>query len=100
MIKRRSSLFTKIVLVSIAALFLGCASTRKFVPPPPVPEDKINVPERPAEIETHIMWDGFKRQMIQPGGDLFDLSRWMRKLVSAPKEAQNVNAFDEVDNSS
>lgn len=78
----------------------GCASSRRFIPPPPLPDDRTDVPVCPEEVDTDILWDGFQRQMIQPGADLFDFSRWMRKAVGAPKEALNANALDEVDNSS
>lgn len=90
----------RIILLFFVAAIIGCAGSKQFVPPPPVPDDRQNVPTRPEELETHIMWDGFKRQMVQPGADLFDFSRWLRKLSGSSKEALNLNAFDEVDNSS
>ncbi len=78
----------------------GCSGSRRFVPPPNLQDDRAHVPVCPHNIETEILWDGFKRQMIQPGADLLDFSRWIRKVTGSSKEAFNANAFDEVANSS
>lgn len=79
---------------------LGCSSSRRFTPPLDLPDDRSHVPVCPKEVDTHILWDGFKRQMIQPSADLFDFSRWIRKATGSSKEAFNANEFDEVENSS
>ncbi len=100
MMKMRTA-FVVCVLALITTLnVFGCASSRRFVPPPQVPDDRAHIPVCPKEIEAHIMWDGFKRQMIQPGADLLDFSRWLRKATGNSKEAYNLNAFDEIENSS
>lgn len=87
-------------VLCIGLCAVSCASSRRFVPPPELPDDRVHVPDCPEETETHILWDGFQRQMIQPGADLLDISRWLRKAAGASKEAYNTNAFDEVKNSS
>lgn len=92
-----NTIFTILV---VGQLMLGCAGVRKFAPPPPIPDDRSHVPDMPEGTDTHIMWNGFKRQMVQPGADAMDLSRWFRKLTGSSKEAYNVNAFGEVPNSS
>lgn len=78
----------------------GCSTSRHFVPSIELPDDRAHVAVCPRIVDSPIMWDGFKRQMIQPGADLFDISRWLRKIAGSSKEALNANAFDEVDNSS
>lgn len=100
MTKRARTQWGALLCVCVLLSANGCASSHKFVPPRQWPDDRAHVANCPKETDTHILWDGFQRQMIQPGADVFDLSRWFRKLVGASKEAYNTNAFDDVDNSS
>lgn len=88
--------FSLLVWVGIA----GCSSSHRFVPPPELPDDRTHVPNCPENTDTHILWDGFQRQMVQPGVDLLDFSRWIRKATGSSKEAFNASALDEVVNSS
>lgn len=100
----RQSIKSHIVFELVAFLILmmlasGCSSSSRFVPPAPLPDDTRNI-SRPDESDTQIMWDGFQRQMIQPGDDFVDMGQHIRRLFGAKREAMNVNAFDDVVNSS
>ncbi|MBL0060831.1 MAG: hypothetical protein IPP40_04920 [bacterium] len=100
MTSRLSFYLSWVVSICFWISIAGCSSSRRFVPPPDLPDDHTHVPACPQNVETEILWDGFKRQMVQPGADLFDFSRWIRKATGCSKEAFNANAYDEVANSS
>lgn len=100
MILRIGNFILILWFISIGLGIAGCATTTRFIPPTPLPDDRAHLPVCPEDTETHILWDGYKRQMVQPGADLFDISRWFRKALGIPKEAMNADAFDEVRNSS
>ncbi len=100
MTNRRANYMMSAIFVCLWLSLTGCSSSHRFVPPQDLPDDREHVPVCPENLETHILWDGFQRQMVQPGADALDFSRWIRKAVGAPKEALNADAFDEVANSS
>jgi len=77
----------------------GCGGHRAFVPPPPIPDDRQYIPE-PEEFEYSEVADAFDMIISNQLEQSLDLSRQMRKLTDHPKQAYNVNALDEVPNSS
>ena len=83
------------VLISLIA---GCGAG-KFQAPEPIPGDQRRGPE-PEFQEINIPSNAFNRQVTTQFKQSLDLSRQMRKLAGRPKEALNVNAFDEVTASS
>lgn len=76
-----------------------CSSSGQYRIPDPLPDDRNNIPE-PAYREINIAADAFKQTVDRQIGILFDFSRHVRALAHNPKQAKNVNAFDEVANSS
>lgn len=80
-------------------LMIACSGTRYFVPPPEIPDDRQNIPE-PEERDYNYVSDGFDQQFSNQLEQSFDLSRQFRHLAGKPKQALNVDAFDEVGNSS
>jgi hypothetical protein len=77
----------------------GCGSTGTPHIPDPIPRDDRDIPP-PKKQKIHILADGFDKQVARPVERAFDLSRQFRKLTGNRKEAVNVDAFDEVTNSS
>ncbi len=86
--------------ILLAILALGCGSNRAlFRPPPPVPDDRANVPQpRVYDINTYA--DYFYRQVRLQVRQSLDLTRQWRHLSGNRPEALNTDAFDEVPNSS
>jgi hypothetical protein len=83
----------------LSAAVIGCAASRNFVPPPPVPDDRRPIAE-PEEREYRLQEEYINRQLTDEIGDALDLSRQLRNLAGKPKQALNVDAFGEVANSS
>ncbi|UCF04699.1 MAG: hypothetical protein JSV33_12345 [bacterium] len=83
----------------LACILAGCGGTGRFVPPPPFPDDREDIPE-PSVREYHITADLFDKQFTEQIEQTFDFSRQARNLFGKRKEAFNVDAFDEVPNSS
>lgn len=84
----------------LAALLLtACGGSRPFVPPPQVPDDRVPVPA-PEYRSIDIPADVVEKQFFDQIEQMLDFSRGFRKLTGNPKEAYNVDAFDEVPNSS
>ncbi|UCG50438.1 MAG: hypothetical protein JSW58_09490 [Candidatus Latescibacterota bacterium] len=86
------------VVFVVLALLAGCSNTG-FNVPDPVPDDRRDIPP-PNKQKIHILADGFDKQISRQFGQMFDNSRNLRKLFGKPKQAMNVNAFDEIDDSS
>ncbi|NIW47137.1 MAG: hypothetical protein GWN30_21025, partial [Gammaproteobacteria bacterium] len=82
----------------IAGSLINCSSTR-FKIPPSVPDDRRPVPQpRPRKI--NLARDVFEKQFFDQLQQFLDISRHYRKISGDNKQAYNVNAFDEVANSS
>jgi len=87
-------------LILIAAIWVtGCGGSRQFVPPPPLPDDRRHIPE-PEFRKYNYVADAFDKQFTDQLEQSMDLSRQFRHLFGKPKPAYNVDAFDEVPNSS
>jgi hypothetical protein len=86
-------------VLALAAVVAGCANPGKLHVADPVPDDRNNIPE-PKNRKIYIVADGFDQQFSRRAQRGFDLSRHLRSLASNPKQSFNVDAFDEVPNSS
>ena len=95
-IKRTSHLLL-ILLISIS--ILKCSGSSKFVVPGPIPKDTRNIPQ-PKYKKSNYMKDGFNKQFTYQIAQSLDFSRQLRHVFGKPRQALNVNAFDEVQNSS
>ena len=78
---------------------LACSSSHRFIAPAPMQDDRRDCPQ-PESVTINAYAEYFNKQVSQQVEESFDLSRQLRNLFSKRKEALNVNAFDEVDNSS
>jgi hypothetical protein len=61
--------------------------------------DMEDIPE-PKERSSNYYDDFFKGQILEGAKQRLDVPRWIRQLAGNPKEASNVNALDEVPDSS
>ena len=90
---------TFLILPVFCYLFIYCSSSKQFIAKAPIPDDRQHIDEPKVRnynwVEDHIDMQ-FTEQLDQS----FDLSRQLRNLFNQPKEAYNVNNFDEVENSS
>lgn len=91
-------LVTVVLFVALLACVTSCSKST-YAPPPPLPEDTRHIPE-PKESGYNNIEYLFDRQFTEQLDQTFDLSRLCRKLVGSPKQAYNIDAFDEVPNSS
>lgn len=80
-------------------VFIACSGGKYFKVPDPIPSDMQSVPE-PKSQHINIPADVFDRQIMEQVEQSFDLSRQFRNLTGNRKQAYNINAMDEVDNSS
>ncbi len=96
---RKSKAIIFIAIISVLAGFIAGCGAGKFQTPDPIPDDRRPGPE-PEEQEINIEANAFNRQVVSQIEQCLDLARQIRKLIGRPKEALNVNAFDEVDDSS
>lgn len=90
---------TPILPIAAVMLFAGCAGVDPFRPPAPLPEDRRDI-ARPEEQHVSIVGELVENQVIRQVEQMFDLSRAARALTGRRREAMNVDAFDEVANSS
>lgn len=90
-----STVLVTILLISV----LGCAGSKLYRPPDPIPDDRQHIAE-PVEREYVIVKDFVEKSITMQIEQSFTLSRQLRHLTGNPKQALNVNGFDEVANSS
>jgi hypothetical protein len=99
-IQVKKMLFAGLLLSFMAsACLMGCSGSRPFVPPPPLPDDRQHIPEPRVRKYNHLK-DGFNKQFTMQTEQALDVARQLRHLFGKPKQALNVDAFDEVPNSS
>lgn len=90
-----------IVLCLVAQFTASCGSRPKFTPEQPywVDDDRVSYSE-PDSRDLSLIWFTADRTAFQQALELADLERDFRILFGSRKEAQNVNSFDEIPNSS
>lgn len=93
----RTSIQTLFISLLVVA---GCSSSRVFTPPLPIPDDRSTIEKPSGNEEPNDITDALNSQLVDQGTQAFDLSRQLRNLFGAPKEAMNINAMDEVDDCS
>ncbi|MBI4473527.1 MAG: hypothetical protein HY646_12730 [Acidobacteria bacterium] len=82
------------------ALFLTTLLTLSSLPPLIWEDDDRKTIPEPKEREIAVSYDFIVGSMARPIAQILYIPRHVRKLTTDPKEAQNVNAVDEVPNSS
>ncbi len=103
LIFKRYLILTLVVLVLAPVIILsatGCSSQRTFIVPDPIPDDRHPVPAPEQRSTFNDFADFIDKQFILQGEQLLDFSQTARTVSGKPKQALNVNAFDEVQNSS
>jgi len=88
-----------IFLIIFLVVILSCSHKKLFVFPEPIPDDRKPVSE-PKNRDVNIARDVIEKQFFDQMEQSFDLSRQIRNIFGKPKQAYNINAFDEVENSS
>jgi hypothetical protein len=88
-----------IIILLAAGFIVSCTSGHRFVPPVEPPNDQKPIPQ-PHSREVNLAQDNVEKILTETIVNIFDLSRHYRKISGNPKQAMNVNAFDEVYNSS
>ena len=83
-----------------SGIFSGCSGRNQFIPPPGIPDDTNHVTLQPESRKIPVIYDGIDKVSFQQIRESLDFSRQLRHLAGKPKQALNINAFDEVDNSS
>ena len=89
-----------LTITAICSILIGCGSYKQFVPPEQLPGDRRNIPQPKERSSFNDFSDAFDKQFVLQGEQFLDLSRHLRHVSDNPKEAYNINAFDEVPNSS
>jgi hypothetical protein len=87
------------IIIFASTVILGCSSSSKFKPAPPIPDDRQPVPE-PKSQKINIVADIIAKQFADQIEQSLDLSRQLRNVSGRRKQAYNVNSFGEVPNSS
>lgn len=92
---------TECALLTAAVLLVGacsCGSYRaEFTPADPYwkDDDTRDIPE-PKERDPSLAWDSAERTAFRQADELLNLDRSFRKIGGRPKQAWNINSFDEV----
>ncbi|MBX3305386.1 MAG: hypothetical protein KF751_04960 [Nitrospira sp.] len=105
-VERSLSLFAQLVLVGCVLATVGCSNI-PAVDRPIVrqADDRHPIPEPQEEVEGQwALWDGTDKMIFYRIGQLFNLGRSFRTVgtwigLADPMEAQNIDAFDEVPDS-
>lgn len=96
----RSSVMRSFIVAAIWSVIAGCGGRTLFVPPPLIPDDTNHVDRCPESIKIPVLYDSIDKVVFQQIRESLDFSRQLRNIAGHPKQAFNVNAFDEIDNSS
>ena len=86
-------------LCFLIVLFSSCGTSHRFVVPDPPPDDRKPV-LMPEARDLNLAEDNVEKIATMTTQRFFDLSRHFRSLAGSPRQAFNVDAFDEVYNSS
>ena len=85
-------------IVFIFFIGVGCSNSHKFIIQNPPPNDERRVLQ-PEERDINLAVDNVNKLATEPTKRFFDLSNHFRKLFGSPKQAMNVDPYDEVYNS-
>jgi len=88
-----------LIIVAAAAAVAFHVETRAAMDVLWVDFDMKNIPE-PKERDADLYDNFFHEQMFEEGKQILDVPRWVRTVAGHPKAAINVNAVDEVPDSS
>lgn len=95
----RTAIWMPVALALITSA--GCSSGKRFAYLPPITEEKDNKDiSQPEFKEVDLYEDALENIAGRPIKDFGNLSGHLRKLANKHKQAKNVNALDEVPNSS
>ena len=89
-----------IIVAATLSIIAGCSGRNLFVPPPGMPDDTNHVDRQPESRKIPLVYDAIDKVVFQQIRESLDFSRQLRNLTGRPKQAFNVDAFDEIDNSS
>ncbi|HEX05051.1 MAG TPA: hypothetical protein ENH10_07855 [Bacteroidetes bacterium] len=89
-----------ILALLITLLILPSVLAEVYTPPPPLPSDTNSITKPEFRGQEDDFADAIDMEFIMSLRNTLDISRQIRWLTGNPKQAQNVNAWDEVDNSS
>ena len=89
------------LMLTLAALFamVSCTSNSYFKPPETIPDDRQKIP-KPKPVKINIGADIIDKQFSLQLEQSLDLSRQLRNITGRRKQAMNINAWDEVPDSS
>ncbi|MCG8603631.1 hypothetical protein MJD09_01345 [bacterium] len=90
----------RFIVIVLLFLPLACSGYKPFRAPEPLWDDREHLNEIPEEREIDLLEYSFDRQIPDQIEQGFDLSRQFRNVLGKRKQAFNVDAFDEVANSS
>ena len=85
-------------MVLLVSSLFGCSARTMSDIQYPIPDDRMNIPE-PQEQEINIAKEALHKQFVMQVQKIFEPSIFIRKITGKPKQAMNVDAFDEVPNS-
>ena len=94
-----TGLIQLILFALLMNVTVSCSGSRQFVSPHQLPDDRKHIPEPKFRKYNHVT-DGFDKQFTYQLKQSLDISRQLRHLFGKPKQAYNIDAFDEVLNSS
>ncbi|NNE44080.1 MAG: hypothetical protein HKN12_07710, partial [Gemmatimonadetes bacterium] len=88
-------------VVAFSVVAAGCGPSREMLLAGPLPDlnDREPIPEPPA-AQPNQYYDFVDRSVFRQIHSWFDLPRHGRWIIGVPKQANNVDAYDEVPNSS
>ena len=93
--------FARILSFCLAALtgLSGCAGYSRYQPPRILPDDRRDIAEPRINAAT-VAQNIFEYEVVLPTASLFDFSRHIRSLAGKKRQALNVDAWGEVQDSS
>ena len=92
-------MLTNSAIIAGLLLLAGCGASTKFKASPPPPNDMRPVPA-PESREINLAADNMNKLVTIQVQRFFDLARHYRSITNNPRQAKNINEFDEVYNSS
>ncbi len=95
---KHSAVVFSLLLAAVIGLS-GCAAYSRYQPPRVLPDDRRDIPEPRTNTAT-VAQNIFEYGVVLPTATLFDFSRHIRSLAGMKRQALNVNAWGEVQDSS